>query len=121
MSNVKTHLDLEVWQEARRFVKQMYSYTSDFPTEEKYGLTSQLRRSAVSVPTNIAEGAGRNGYKEYRRFLYITLGSLSEIETLLYLVEDLNLKEPDLNLVASVQKLAKMTNALIKSLSKQNY
>jgi four helix bundle protein len=85
-----THKDLDVWKLGIQLVKDIYATTAKFPQEEMYGLTSQLRRAAVSVPSNIAEGAARNGKKEFIQFLYISLGSLSEIETLLIIAEDLN-------------------------------
>jgi four helix bundle protein len=85
-----THKDLDVWKLGIQIVKDIYTATAKFPQGEMYGLTSQLRRAAVSVPANIAEGAARNGKKEFVQFLYIGLGSLSEIETLLIIAEDLN-------------------------------
>jgi four helix bundle protein len=88
-----THKDLDVWKLGIQLVKDVYATTSKFPKEEAFGLTSQLRRAAVSVPANIAEGAARNGKKEFIQFLYISLGSLSEIETLLIIAEDLNFLE----------------------------
>jgi four helix bundle protein len=85
-----THKELDVWKQGIKIVKDIYAATAIFPQEEMYGLTSQIRRAAVSVPANIAEGAARNGKKEFIQFLYIGLGSLSEIETLLIIAEDLN-------------------------------
>ena len=64
-----------------KLVEDIYSISKNFPKEEMYGLTSQMRRCAVSIPSNIAEGAGRKGEKEFTRFLYIALGSISELET----------------------------------------
>lgn len=87
---MKTHKDLDVWKNAINFVTQLYQETQDFPSTERYGLTSQLRRSAVSVPSNLAEGFARRGAKERRQFLYIALGSNSEIETQLIIAENLN-------------------------------
>jgi four helix bundle protein len=78
--NIKSHKDLNLWKESMNLVEDIYSMTKSFPKEEMYGLTSQMRRCAVSVPSNIAEGAGRKGEKEFKRFLYIALGSLSELE-----------------------------------------
>ena len=85
-----THKDLDVWKLSIRFVKDIYQLTSKFPSEEKFGLTAQIRRSAVSVPSNISEGAARNSNKDYVRFLYIALGSLSEIETQLIIAKELS-------------------------------
>lgn len=77
----RKHHDLLVWQEALSLVKVIYRLTSQFPKEELYGLTTQMRRAAVSVPSNIAEGASRTGSKEFLKFLSIARGSLSELET----------------------------------------
>ena len=75
------HKDLEVWKKSMDLVESIYTLTQRFPEAEKFGLTSQMRRSAVSIPSNIAEGAARKGDKEFLHFLYISLGSLSELET----------------------------------------
>ncbi|MFM2224646.1 MAG: hypothetical protein RJA07_848 [Bacteroidota bacterium] len=77
--------DLKVWQKAMELAKEVYEITASFPKEEKYGLTSQINRSVVSVPSNIAEGAGRNSKNEFVHFLSIASGSLCELETQLIL------------------------------------
>ena len=84
-----THKDLDVWKEAMEFVVQIYSLTHDIPNSEKYGLISQMQRAAISLPSNISEGAARQTTKEFIQFLYIALGSVSELETQLILVEKL--------------------------------
>ena len=76
-----THKDLDVWKESIELVTEIYKITSKFPDSEKFGLTSQMNRSAISVPSNIAEGASHGTNKEYVYFLNISLGSLSELET----------------------------------------
>jgi len=76
---MKTHKDLIVWQKSINFVTKIYKETNSFPNTELYGLTSQLRRASVSVPSNIAEGAARNTDKEYVRFLFIARASAAEI------------------------------------------
>ncbi|QOR62599.1 four helix bundle protein [Sulfurovum sp. ST-21] len=76
-----THKDLDVWKLSIALVKDIYMLTEMFPPQEQYGLTNQLRRASVSVPSNIAEGSARNSLKEFIQFCYISLGSLSEIET----------------------------------------
>ena len=75
------HKDLEVWKKSMDLVVKVYQITQLFPDAEKFGLTSQMRRAAVSIPSNIAEGAARKGNKEFIQFLYIAIGSLSELET----------------------------------------
>lgn len=77
----KTHKDLDVWKKSIEFVTDIYRITESFPEKEKFGITSQIRRSAISIPSNIAEGAARASDKEFKQFLYIALGSLSELET----------------------------------------
>lgn len=84
-----THKELDVWKEAIELVVKIYKLTVDFPSSEKYGLISQIRRSAVSIPSNIAEGAARGSTKEYIHFLNISLASLSELETQLIISEKL--------------------------------
>lgn len=78
---MKTFRDLQIWQKAMTLVTNCYSVTSNFPKEEQFGLTSQIRRSAISIPSNIAEGFGRDTNKDYLRFLTIALGSLFEFQT----------------------------------------
>ena len=82
------HKDLNVWQNGIELVSKVYSFTEILPKSEEFGLKSQLRRAAVSVPTNIAEGAARNHQKEFIQFCYISLGSVVEIETLLLITEN---------------------------------
>lgn len=83
---MKSYTELLVWQEAKALVKEVYLFTYDLPDSEKFGLTSQLKRAAVSVPTNIAEGIGRNTSKDAIQFLSIAKGSLNELETLFFYV-----------------------------------
>jgi len=86
---MKTHKDLEVWKISIEMVTKIYQITHGFPKEELYGLTNQIRRAAVSVPSNIAEGAGRKSNKEFLQFLYYANGSLSELETQLIIANNL--------------------------------
>jgi len=81
--------DLRFWQLSRSFCKDIYSITSTFPTDEKFGITSQLRRASISIPSNIAEGASRHSNKDFARFLEIAIGSCYEIETQLLISNDL--------------------------------
>lgn len=76
-----THKDLQIWQQGLDLVEVVYKITSAFPASELYGLSMQMRRASVSIPSNIAEGAARQGEKEFIQFLYVALGSLSELET----------------------------------------
>ena len=91
----KPHEQLEAWKFAMQLVKAVYQMTSDFPSEERYGLAQQMRRAAVSIPSNIAEGAGRNGAKEFLNFIGISRGSLAELETQLQLAVMLGFAAPD--------------------------
>lgn len=84
------HRDLEVWQKAMQFVTEVYHVTQTFPADEMYGLRSQLRRAAVSVPSNIAEGCGRSSKREFAQFLCHARGSLLEVETQLEIAQNLS-------------------------------
>lgn len=107
---------LQVWQLAMEVAKKVYMAIADFPQEERYGLAQQLRRSAVSVPSNIAEGAGRGSEKEFAHFLSISLGSCYEVETQLMLAHQLNLLSIQrLNEIdVQMQQVQKMLFSLIK-------
>ncbi len=83
------HRDLNVWKESIKLVKKAYTLSADFPTSEQFGLTSQFRRAVVSIPSNIAEGCGRNSDKELIRFCWIAMGSLSEVDTQLVIAKEL--------------------------------
>jgi four helix bundle protein len=87
--------ELTVWQKAVSLATDVYTYTKDFPPAEKFGLTSQIRRSVVSISSNIAEGAGRKSKKEFRRFLDIAYGSASELETQLIVAQNLDFIKAD--------------------------
>jgi len=84
------YVELKVWKEARSLVSEIYSTTKYFPKEELYGLTNQMRRCAISIPSNIAEGCGRSTPKDSIHFFHISRGSLYELETQVYLAMDLN-------------------------------
>ena len=94
--------------------------TRGFPQEEQYGLSSQIRRSAVSIPSNIAEGAARNSDKEYKQFLYISLGSASELETQLLIAENLGFVTVGTNLQNEISAIRKMLTGLISYVNKKN-
>ena len=90
MGEIRSHRDLDVWKKSVDLVTDIYEITKYFPKEEIYSLTNQIRRSAISIPSNIAEGASRNHTKEFVQFLYISLGSCSELETQLLISFKIN-------------------------------
>lgn len=108
-----SYRDLVVWQKAMELTKQVYLTTKSFPKEEVYGLTSQIRRCAVSIPSNIAEGKGRGSDKEFVRFLQISLGSLYELQTQLELALSFNYIKNIDNILDLSLEIEKMLNKLI--------
>lgn len=118
----KPHKKLEAWRLSFAFVKDVYSITAAFPTEEKFGLVSQIRRAAVSLPANIAEGAGRKSPKEFINFLSISLGSLAELDTLLLLSKELKFltTEECEGLLKKLNIIGKLIYGLMKSLGYRN-
>jgi len=115
---VKTYRDLIAWQRAMELVRSVYEITQQWPTKEQYGLTSQVRRAAVSVPSNIAEGFGRRATRDYLRHLGIAYGSLLEVETQLQIAGMLSyLDSAALNrLLGQCAECGKILNGLITSL-----
>jgi four helix bundle protein len=115
---LKNYMDLKVWQKAYKLCINIYKLTGTFPKEELYCLTSQLRRASISIPSNIAEGYGRETTREYIRFLYIAYGSYCELETQLLLSYDLKYlrEEQKKELLKDTKKVERMLKALIKSL-----
>lgn len=113
-----THKDLIVWRKSIELVKVMYEITASYPSSEQFGLTSQIRRCGISIPSNIAEGCGRNSDKELIQFLYIALGSASELETQIIISAELNFisKTKKEELVNLVSEIIKMITSLIKSI-----
>ena len=111
---MKTHYDLNVWNDSIVLVKEIYKIVVKFPKEEVYGLTSQIKRAAISIPSNIAEGASRQTSREFIRFLYIALGSTSEVETQLIIAKELNfICSDDLNyLLNKLENIKKMLKYL---------
>lgn len=109
-----THKTLEAWKESINLVVKTYKLTQSFPKEEMYGLVSQIRRSAVSVPSNIAEGCARQTSKETIQFLHISLGSLSELETQMIISKELDfIKEIDV-ILGNIKHVKKLIVGLIK-------
>ena len=113
---MKSHKDLLVWQKSMDMVTRIYSETKSWPKEELYGLISQIRRAAVSIPSNIAEGAGRSGRKEFSRFLPIAMGSLAEVETQIEIAERLGFMTDASGLDKGLQEIRRMIVGLNKSL-----
>ncbi len=109
--------ELNVWKESMSLAKEIYFVTKSFPSEEKYGLTSQINRCSISIPSNIAEGAGRGTDKDFNQFLNIALGSAFELETQLLLSHEFNYitKEQTQLLTEKVCKVQRMLNGLKKS------
>jgi len=115
---MKDFRSLKVWEKSHSISLEIYKLTKDFPREEQFNLTSQLRRSITSIPTNIAEGCGRGSDKDFKRFVQIAMGSASEAEYLILLCKDLNYisdKEFD-KLILKIQEIKKMLSSLISKL-----
>jgi len=119
---ITSFTQLRTWQNGRELAVAIYKMTEKFPTSEKFGLVSQIRRSAVSIPANIAEGFSRSGEKDKTRFYSISLGSLTETLSHAYIAFDLGfIKQTDLQFIEErVADLHKMINGLIKSAQGRN-
>jgi len=117
MGNYK---DLKVWKNGIDFVEEIYKITAKFPEEEKFGLVSQMRRAAVSIPSNIAEGANYRSRKEFRKFIRIAKGSLSELETQLIISSKLGfiLNESYNKIIEQSDQISRMLAGLMNSLKK---
>lgn len=115
---IKPHKKLKLWGKCINFIALLYKKLEKFPPEELYGLTSQMKRSAISAPSNIAEGAARNSLKEYKHFLHIARGSMAELDAQLEIAKTLGLlnKEDYTELIDSLNEIGKMLTGLIKSL-----
>ncbi len=105
--------ELEIWKRSRLFCSQIYAITSKFPSDEKFGLTNQLRRASVSIPSNIAEGSSRNSNKDFARFLEIAIGSAYEVETQLLIASDLGFIDTE-----ELEKTVIELNEIIKMISR---
>ena len=121
MPTIKSFEELIIWQEARKFANNIYKLTKKYPQEELYGLTSQMRRAAVSVMSNIAEGFDRRTTKEFISFLVIARASISEVQNDLYISLDLNYidNEDFKDYYNHAQKIGKLINGLITYLKSQ--
>ena len=115
----RPHYRLEAWKIAMALVKAVYKLTRSFPQEEIYGLTAQMRRAAVSIPSNLAEGAARTGRKEFAQFLNIASGSLSELETQSLIAVDLGYLEQGHLVFAQVEEASALLAGLRRSIARQ--
>ncbi len=116
---IKSFKDLKIWQKGIEIVNDIYQITKTFPKEEMFGLISQMRRAAVSIPSNIAEGFKRIHNKEYQQFLYTALGSAAELETQLIISQNqlfISQKEQEM-ISEKIDHLSRMTTLLIKKIS----
>jgi four helix bundle protein len=115
----RPYRDLDVWKLSIDFVKKVYQVTHDFPASEKFGLINQIRRAAVSIPSNIAEGQGRNFTKEFKQFLAISLSSLAELETQLIIAKEIEyLTQNGLDaLLSPLDRIRKIIQSLSKGIA----
>ena len=116
---MKGHRDLLVWKESIALVKDIYAVTKLLPDDEKFGLMSQMRRAAVSVPSNIAEGAARGSQRELAQFLVIARGSLSELETQLIIAKELNYLSETAKVEAKIQSIFRLLGGLLNNVKKK--
>ena len=117
MEEVKSYRNLIVWQKSIEVCALIYQLTRDFPSEETFGITSQLKRAAISVPTNISEGHSRNSRKEYRHFIGIARGSIAEVETLILLTK--NLQFTSENKISEISALCTEIGKMLTSLNRK--
>ena len=116
---MRKHKQLLVWQEAVQLVSVVYRLTSSFPDHERFGLTTQIRRAAISVPSNIAEGVARSSLADYLRFLAIARGSLSELDTQLVIAENLGYVRADPDTAELIERMFGLLNGLIRSIERK--
>jgi four helix bundle protein len=118
MQKASNYKDLLVWQKTRALIKRIYELTSSFPVEERYGLTSQIRRAAISISANLAEGFGRNASREFSHFSSIAYGSATELESLIIVSVDLGFLSEEAATIVQVdlEEILRMLNALRQTL-----
>ncbi len=118
-SSFKSYRDLEVWQKGIQLAKAIYQLTMSFPSEERFGLTNQMRRAAVSIPSNIAEGHARLSTAEFQRFLAIAMGSVAELETQIILSTELDFlsEAASHDMLSQLHSIGKMGRGLYRSLT----
>ena len=117
--NIRSFKDLEVWQLSMELVVNTYQLTSRLPDSERYGLISQMQRSAVSIPSNIAEGSKRSSRADFRQFCLVALGSAAELETQILLVQRLYSKNEVTNMLEEIVQIQKMLSSLAKRLNEK--
>jgi len=117
---INSYKQLKIWQAGIELVKNVYELTKNFPREEAYGLSSQLRRASVSVPSNIAEGFKRNHNKEFAQFLHVAIGSVAELETQVIIAHEIGfIKKSDLeNITEKIDHISRMISSLLKKVAK---
>jgi four helix bundle protein len=115
---ITTHKDLDVWKKSMELATRVYAVTAQFPKEELYGLTSQIRRCAISIPSNIAEGAARQSRKEFIQFLHIASGSIAELETQLLLASKMGFAAR-IDALTQLEEVRRMLLGLLRSLKKK--
>jgi four helix bundle protein len=115
----KSYQDLDVWKKSMILAKDIYQATTGFPREEKFGLVNQMRRAAVSIPSNLAEGHARAGKNEFRHFVSVAMGSTAELETQILLSAELGYLQESVkaNLLVQLDTIGKMLRGLYKSLA----
>ena len=116
-----SYRDLEVWQRSMKLAKNIYEVTKGFPPEERFGLTNQMRRAVVSIPSNLAEGHARFGPGEFSRFISIAMGSVAELETQIILSDDLGYIGKNTNLLSELDRIGGMLRGLAKSIEKRRH
>jgi len=115
---IRTHKDLDAWKKSMELVTNIYTIIKTFPNEELFGLTSQIKRSAISIPSNIAEGASRTSQVEFKRFLNIAQGSASELETQLIISQNLGFIS-DIKILQEINVIKKLISGLIRHLNQK--
>ncbi|MGQ0577429.1 MAG: four helix bundle protein [Betaproteobacteria bacterium] len=113
--DIRPHYRLEAWKEAMALVRSVYEMSRHFPAEERFGISARIQRSAVSVPSNIAEGAARSGDREFAQYLNIARGSLSELETRLLIAMEIGYVDRNHVVFSSVDRVSRLLTGLHKS------
>ena len=121
MARIRRYEDLVAWQKAYGLVLAIYRVTKQFPADERFGLTQQIRRAAVSIPSNIAEGFGRHSKADYLRFLDMAHGSTYEVQTQMRLATDLNyFDDAKMSILEQIAEVERILNGLIQSLRRKD-